>query len=535
LNTDHATAIEDRRRWLALYVLCLGMLMIVLDATIVNVALPSIQADLGFSQSDLAWVVNAYLIAFGGLLLLAGRLGDLVGQRRIFLIGLTVFTGASLLCALAQSQGLLIGARFVQGVGGALTSAVILGMIVTMFPEAREQAKAIGAYTFVAVAGGSIGLLAGGILTQAINWHWIFFVNLPVGIATAVFAVRLVPDREGIGLAAGADLPGAALLTGGLMLGVYTILGVAEEGWGSSQTLALGAVSIGLLVAFVTRQSRVRNPLMPLRLFRSRNVAGANVVQALLVVGMFGMFFLGALYMQQILGYDPLQVGLAYLPLTAVMAVMSFRFTGQLNLRFGPLATLVPALVFIVAGLLLLARTPVDATYAIDLLPAMILIGLGAGLGFPSLMTLAMSGATASDSGLASGLVNTSLQVGGAIGLAVLATFATERTEGLLAEGEPAASALNSGYHLAYLIGAGLVIVAIATAVSVLRSRLPEGVGVEAPEPAAPEIEAPSIAGEAPRIRVEPLPAGVNPGGGCEETGTGVTIGCGGAAASMTK
>jgi EmrB/QacA subfamily drug resistance transporter len=535
LNSDHTTAIEDRTRWLALYVLCLGMLMIVLDATIVNVALPSIQEDLGFSQNDLAWVVNAYLIAFGGLLLLAGRLGDLVGQRRIFLIGLTVFTGASLLCALAQSQGLLIGARFVQGVGGALTSAVILGMIVTMFPEAREQAKAIGAYTFVAVAGGSIGLLAGGILTQAINWHWIFFVNLPVGIATAVFAVRLVPDREGIGLAAGADLPGAALLTGGLMLGVYTILGVAEEGWGSSQTLALGAVSIGLLVAFVMRQSRVRNPLMPLRLFRSRNVAGANVVQALLVVGMFGMFFLGALYMQEILGYDPLEVGLAYLPLTAVMAVMSFRFTGQLNLRFGPLATLVPALVFVVAGLLLLARTPVDATYAIDLLPAMILIGLGAGLGFPSLMTLAMSGATASDSGLASGLVNTSLQVGGAIGLAVLATFATERTEGLLAEGESAASALNSGYHLAYLIGAGLVIVAIATAVSVLRSRLPEGVGVEAPEPAAQEIEAPSIGLEGPGIRVEPLPAGVNPGGGCEETGTGVTIGCGGAAASMTK
>src|SRR5215203_5416558 len=291
------TSPPDRRRWPALYVLCVGMLMIVLDATIVNVALPSIQEDLGFSQNDLAWVVNAYLIAFGGLLLLAGRLGDLIGQRRIFLIGLAVFTVASLLCALAQSQGLLIGARFVQGVGGALTSAVILGMIVTMFPEPREQAKAIGAYTFVAVAGGSIGLLAGGVLTQAINWHWIFFVNLPVGLATAVFAIRLVSDREGIGLTAGADLQGAALLTGGLMLGVYTILGVAEEGWGSSQTLILGAVSIGLLAAFVARQARVANPLMPLRLFRSRNVAGANLVQALLVVGMFGMFFLGALYM----------------------------------------------------------------------------------------------------------------------------------------------------------------------------------------------------------------------------------------------
>jgi EmrB/QacA subfamily drug resistance transporter len=521
-----AVAAEDRRRWMALYVLCVGMLMIVLDATIVNVALPTIQEDLGFSQNDLAWVVNAYLIAFGGLLLLAGRIGDLIGQRRIFLIGLAVFTAASLLCALAQSQGVLIGARFVQGVGGALTSAVILGMIVTMFPEPREQAKAIGAYTFVAVAGGSIGLLAGGVLTQTINWHWIFFVNLPIGVATALFAIRLVPDRPGLGLTAGADLPGAALLTGGLMLAVYTILGVTEEGWGSSQTLALGAVSILLLAAFVARQARVANPLMPLRLFRSRNVAGANLVQALLVVGMFGMFFLGALYMQRILGYDALQVGLAYLPTTLVMGTMSFRFTGQLNLRFGPQATLVPAMVFVAAGLLLLARTPVDASYVIDLMPAMILIGLGAGLGFPSLMTLAMSGATASDSGLASGLVNTSVQVGGAIGLAVLATFATERTDGLLAAGEPAASALNSGYHLAYVIGAGLVLVGIAVAITVLRARLPEAV-------AEPVAEAAVEAVERPVIRARPLPASAA-GGGCQETGMRVVIGCGGCTATTT-
>ena len=526
--------ISERRRWLALYVLCVGMLMIVLDATIVNVALPTIQDDLGFSQNDLAWVVNAYLIAFGGLLLLSGRIGDLIGQRRIFLIGLAVFTAASLLCALAQSQGLLVGARFVQGVGGALTSAVILGMIVTMFPEPREQAKAIGVYTFVAVAGGSIGLLVGGVLTQTLNWHWIFFVNLPIGLATALFAIRLVPDRAGIGLAAGADLPGAALLTVGLMLGVYTILGVTEEGWGSTQTLALGAVSIGLLAAFVTRQARVANPLMPLRLFRSRTVAGANLVQALLVVGMFGMFFLGALYMQRILGYDALQVGLAYLPTTVVMGIMSFRFTGQLNLRFGPQATLLPAMVFIVVALLLLARTPVDATYAIDLLPAMILFGLGAGLAFPSLMTLAMSGATASDSGLASGLVNTSVQVGGAVGLAVLATFATERTDALLADGEPAASALNSGYHLAYLIGAGLVLVAIAIAVSVLRVRQPEA----APEsvsatPADPVPGAATAPAGAPAVRFRPLPANADaPGAGCVETGMRVVIGCGGCTAT---
>jgi EmrB/QacA subfamily drug resistance transporter len=472
----------DRRRWMALYVLCVGMLMIVLDATIVNVALPSIQDDLGFSQSNLAWVVNAYLIAFGGLLLLAGRLGDLIGQRRIFLVGLGVFTAASLLCAVAQSQGMLIGARFVQGVGGALTSAVILGMIVTMFPEPREQAKAIGIYTFVAVAGGSIGLLVGGVLTEAINWHWIFFVNLPIGAATALAALRMVDGNEGIGAGKGADVPGALLLTAGLMLFVYTILEVEQQGWTSTETLGLGGVAIALLAAFVVRQGRTANPLMPLRLFRSRNVSGANLVQALLIVGMFGMFFLGALYMQRILGYDALQVGLAYLPATVVMGAMSFRVSAQLNMRFGPKATLIPSMVAIAAGMLLFARTPVDATYVVDLLPPMVLLGLGAGLGFPSLMTLAMSGATPEDSGLASGLVNTSVQVGGAIGLAVLATLATERTDGLLADGESTAAALNAGYHLAYLVGVGLIGVALLIAMLVFRSEA--ATEAEAPLPA---------------------------------------------------
>jgi EmrB/QacA subfamily drug resistance transporter len=470
LTTETMT---DRKRWIALYVLCAGVLMIVIDATIVNVALPSIQDDLGFSQSNLAWVVNAYLIAFGGLLLLAGRIGDLIGQRRIFLVGLAVFTAASLLCAVAQSQGLLIAARFVQGVGGALTSAVILGMIVTMFPEPREQAKAIGVYGFVASAGGSIGLLAGGALTQAINWHWIFFVNVPVGIATAFLAMRLVEARPGIGLKAGADLPGAVLLTSGLMLGVYTILQVSEQGWGSAQTLALGAVSIALVAVFVARQGRVANPLMPLRLFHSRNVSGANVVIALLVVGMFGMFFLGALYLQRILGYGPLDVGLAFLPSTLAMGTMSLRLSGPLTIRFGPKATLIASLVSIGLGLVLFSLTPVDATYVTDIMPATILIGLGAGLGFPSLMTLAMSGATPSDSGLASGLVNTSVQVGGAIGLAVLATLASERTSSLRADGESVNAALNGGFHLAYLIGAALVVVAIAAAMAVLRSDSP--------------------------------------------------------------
>jgi EmrB/QacA subfamily drug resistance transporter len=459
----------DRTRWIALYVLCAGVLMIVLDATIVNVALPTIQNDLGFSQSNLAWVVNAYLIAFGGLLLLSGRIGDLLGQLRVFLAGLVVFTGASLLCALAQSQGVLIGARFVQGIGGAMTSAVVLGMIVTMFPEPRDQAKAIGVYGFVASAGGSIGLLLGGVLTQAINWHWIFFVNIPIGIATGLLARRLVEDRPGLGLRAGADAPGAVLLTSGLMLGTYTILGINEHGWGSSQTLALGAISGLLLAAFVARQARVETPLMPLRLFRSRNVSGANAVMIFLVVGMFGMFFLGALYLQRILGYSALEVGLAFLPATLVMGTMSLRLSGPAAMRFGPKRVLIVALVALGTAMLLFARTPVDGEFAVDILPTMLLFGFGAGLGFPTLVSLAMSGATPSDSGLASGLTNTTPQVGGAIGLAVLATLASERTQSLLADGHSRASALNSGFHLAYLIGVALVLVAIALAVVVLK------------------------------------------------------------------
>jgi EmrB/QacA subfamily drug resistance transporter len=460
---------NDRARWLALYVLCAGALMIVIDATIVNVALPTIQKDLRFSQSNLAWIVNAYLIAFGGLLLLAGRLGDLIGQRRVFLIGLTIFTLASLLCALSQSQGLLIGARFVQGVGGALSSAVVLGMIVTLFPEPREQAKAIGIYGFIASAGGSIGLLLGGVLTQAISWHWIFFVNLPIGVATGFFALRLVEDRPGIGISGGADVPGAGLLTAGLMLGVYAILQVSQHGWGATQTLVLGAVSLALLAAFLVRQARIPNPLMPLRLLRSRNVAGANVVMALEVVGMFGMFFLGALYLQRVLGYDALKVGLTFLPTTIIMGTMSLRVAGPLMLRFGPRPCLIASLLCIIAGLIYFTQTPVAATYVTDILPAMILIGVGAGLGFPSLMTLAMSAATPSDSGLASGIVNTSVQVGGAIGLAVLATLASQRTSDRLAAGASNGAALNSGYHLAYLTGAGLVTVALLAAIFVLR------------------------------------------------------------------
>jgi EmrB/QacA subfamily drug resistance transporter len=468
-GTAAATA-DDRRRWMALYVLCVGMLMIILDSTIVNVALPSIQDDLGFSQSNLAWVVNAYLIAFGGLLLLAGRVGDLIGRRTVFLAGLAVFTAASLACGLAQSQEVLVAARFVQGVGGALTSGVILGIIVTMFTEPRDRAKAIGVYSFVASAGASIGLLAGGVLTQGIDWHWIFFVNLPIGAATAILALRLVDRDEGIGLERGADVLGALLVTVALMLGVYTILEAGDYGWGSLRTLGFGAVAVALLAAFVARQASSDSPLVPLRMFRSRNVSGANVVQMLMVAGLFGMFFLGVLYLQGILGYDAIETGLAFLPVSVLIGVLSLWFSPRLNERFGARSVLIAGLVLLAAALGLFARAPLDAGYVVDLLPSMVLFGIGAGLAFPALTTLAMSGATESDSGLASGLVNTSLQVGGAVGLAVLASLAATRTDALLADGEPAAEALTGGYRLSFVVAAGIVVAAIGVASTVLRS-----------------------------------------------------------------
>ena len=460
----------DRSRWVALVVLCAGMLMIILDQTIVNVALPTIQSDLGFSQSSLAWVVNAYLIALGGLLLLAGRMGDLLGRKRVFLAGLTLFTLASLLCGASQTEAMLIAARFVQGIGAAMTSAVILGMIVTMFPQPRERATAIGIYSFVASAGASVGLLAGGVITQAVNWHWIFFVNLPIGLVAAVLAVRLLEPDRGIGLGEGADVAGAALVTGALMLGVYTIVGTVDHGWVSAHTLGFGAAAAVLLAGFVARQATATRPLVPLRIFRSRNVSGANAVQALMVAGMFGMFFLGTLYLQRVLGYDAVQTGAAFLPVSVGIGTLSLGFSPRLITRFGARAVLLPGLLALVAGLVLLTGAPVGGDYVTDLLPALVLLGVGAGVAFPALVTLAMSGATAEDSGLASGLVNTTQQVGGALGLAVLATLSTSRSNHLLADGESAASALTGGYHLAFAIGAGLVVAAIVVAALVLRS-----------------------------------------------------------------
>jgi EmrB/QacA subfamily drug resistance transporter len=471
-SAREAPATAERSRWIALYVLCVGMLMIVLDVTVVNVALPSIQEDLGFSSSSLAWVVNAYLIAFGGLLLLAGRLGDLIGRRRVFLAGVTVFTCSSLLCGLAQSQALLVAARFVQGIGGAMTSAVILGMIVTMFPEPREQAKAIGVYAFVASAGGAVGLVAGGVLTQTINWHWIFFINLPIGGLTAVLAARLLKSELGIGLRAGADVLGAILITTPLMLGVYTIVGpAAEDGWGASTTLALAAVCVLLLAAFLVREANARSPLVPLRILRSRSLVAANAVQVLSVAGMFGMFFLGALYLRRVLGYDSLEIGLAFLPVTITMGTLSIRYSERLVTRFGAHAMLLPGLALIMGGLMWFARAPVSAAYLTSVAPSMVLLGLGAGGCFPAPMNVAMSSATPEDAGLASGLVNTTAQVGGALGLAVLATLSASRAQHLSPHGDPSAAALTSGYHLAFWIAAALVAGAMVLAFSVLGVR----------------------------------------------------------------
>ncbi|MFB6719773.1 MFS transporter [Kribbella sp. NPDC056345] len=464
LATTPATQ-GGRSRWLALYTLCAGMLMIVLDVTVVNVALPAIQDDLGFTSSSLAWVVNAYLIAFGGLLLLAGRLGDLLGRRNIFIAGLVVFTVASVLCGLASSQEVLVIARFIQGIGGALTSAVILGMIVTLFPEPREQAKAIGMYAFVASAGGSIGLLAGGVLTQAISWHWIFFVNLPIGILTVALAVKLIEKDQGLGMGRGTDVPGAVLITAALMLGVFTIVKPAAElGWTAGRTVALGLLTITLLICFVVREATAANPLVPLRIFRSRNLSGANLVQALSASGMFGIFFLGSLYLQRVLGYDALEIGLAFLPTTVVMGLLSVRYSEKLVTRFGPRRPLIAGLLLVTAGLVLFTQAPVDGNYVVHVLPVLTLLGLGGGIAFPALMGLSMADVQPEDAGLASGLIGTMGEVGAALGLAVLATLAATHTTG-----STPLDALTNGYRFSFAVAAGIVAVSVLIAYFFMR------------------------------------------------------------------
>jgi len=449
-----------------MWLLCGANLMIILDGTIVTVALPSIQRDLGFSAANLSWVLDAYLIAFGSLLLLAGRLGDLSGRKRTFGCGLAVFTSASLACGLSTSPAMLVAARFAQGIGGALVAAVSLGMIVTLFPEPLEQAKAIGAFSFVGAAGASIGLVLGGILTQTVGWHWIFFVNVPIGMVAMLLAVKALDADRGNGLRGNADWLGASLVTGGLMLAVYAISGTTQQGWGSVRTLVSTALAVGLLTAFIARQATARIPLLPLRIFSVRNVTGANLAQLLVIAAAFGFQVIVTLYMQRVLGDSAAASGLGLLPTAAVIGTVSLGFSARIGARFGQRVMLLAGLLLIAAALSVLTRVPVHGSYLVHLLGPLVLFGAGGGLTLPALASLGMSGATQSDTGLASGLFNTTQQIGAALGVAVLSTVAAARTSSLRMAGLDSNAALTSGYRFAFATGASLAVAAaIVTAV----------------------------------------------------------------------
>jgi EmrB/QacA subfamily drug resistance transporter len=455
------SAVSSRHdvRWISLYVLCTGMLMIVLDITVVNVALPSIQHDLGFSQSSLAWVINAYLIAFAGLLLLSGRLGDLVGGKRVFTWGLALFTAASFVCGIAQNSTALIAARFVQGAGGAMASAVILAMIVTTFEDPRERARAIGVLSFTASAGGAIGLLLGGIITQSIGWHWAFLVNVPVGLATILIAQRVVKVSSGIGLGEGADLIGALTITASLMLGVYAVVQVPERGIASPAILICIVCSLLLFLAFLVRQATASRPLVPLRIFRSRNIAAANIIEALLSSSLFGFFFLDALYLRRTYGYSALETGLAFLPLTITSGVLSLAWPERLIARFGAQRILVTGCALSALGLSWLVFAPATGNYLVSTFAPMLLVGVGLGIAFPPLMLYAMSDTTEEDAGVASGILATSSEAGGAIGLAILATITS-----------------TSGFHVAFIAASGCVVLATVVAVTATSANLPSAV-----------------------------------------------------------
>jgi EmrB/QacA subfamily drug resistance transporter len=489
------TSTSDRRRWMALAVVCLAQLMIVLDTTIVNVALPAIQRDLHFTQGNLTWVIDAFLVTFGSFLLLAGRLGDLLGRKRVFLGGVVLFTAASALCGLAPSQGFLIAARLIQGIGGALSASVILAIIVTEFPQPSDRARAMSAYVFVSVAGGSLGLLAGGALTQALSWHWIFFVNLPIGIATLAAGKALIPDHNGIGLGHGVDWLGSILVTVSLMTAVYAIVQATSHGWGSPQVLGFGALAIALMGAFLTLESRIQNPIMPLRILRLHGLIGASAVRGFLVTGMYSTFFLGTLYLEHVLHYSALQTGLAFLPWTVTVGVLSLGVTARLVTRFGPMRVLVLGMVTVIVGLTLLGSAGVDTSYFPTIFLAYFAIGLGIGSAFMPLLTIAMADVPTRDAGLGSGITNVSQQVAGALGLAVLGTIATNHSKALVAQGNTLASSLVSGYHLAFAIGAISILVGIATALTVLRT----GEVHAATYPAADRQPAHNIAAEPER------------------------------------
>jgi len=464
------TGSAARHRWLALYVLCAGVLMIVLDTTIVNVALPSIREDLRFTETSLVWVVNAYMLTFGGFLLLGGRLGDLFGHRRLFMLGLTLFTLASLACGAASSQPVLIGARAVQGIAGAVVSAVALSLIMDLFTAPADRAKAMGIYGFVCAAGGSVGVLLGGVLTSVLNWHWIFFVNLPIGIAVYAFCRALLPKYRNAATGGRLDVAGSVTVTLALMLAVYAIVNGNAVGWTSVQTIGLLGVTSLLLALFLGIEAQVRAPLMPLDLFRLRNVATANVIGVLWAAAMFAWFFIAALYLQRVLGYTAMQVGLAFLPANLIMAAFSVGLSAKVVMRFGIRLPLATGLLLAAIGLALFARAPADGAFAVDVLPAMLLLGLGAGLAFNPLLLAAMNDVAPRDSGLASGIVNTSFMMGGALGLAVLASLADARTSTALQGGLTSAAALTSGYHAAFAVGAAFALAAAILGATLIRT-----------------------------------------------------------------
>jgi EmrB/QacA subfamily drug resistance transporter len=463
--------LDNRTRWLALYVLCLGDLMIVLDTTIVNVALPSIRQDLGFSATSLAWVVNAYLLTFGGFLLLGGRLGDLFGHRRLFLVGISLFTVASVACGVSTTQGLLVAARAVQGVGGAIVSAVALSLMMNLFTEQADRAKAMGIFGFVMAGGGSLGVLLGGVLTDTLNWHWIFLVNVPIGVAVVVLTLRLLPGSSGATAGGRLDVAGAITVTASLMLAVYAIVNGNSTGWATAQTLGLLAGAVLLLALFVGIEARVRSPLMPLGLFKLRNIAVANVVGILWAAAMFAWFFVSALYLQLVLGYSPLKVGLAFLPANLIMGAFSIGLSAKLVMRFGFRIPLSAGLSIAAVGLVLFARAPVHGNFVVDVLPSMILLGVGAGMAFNPVLLAAMSDVDPRESGLASGVVNTAFMMGGALGLAILASLAASRTDSLRASGEGPLAALNGGYHAAFMVGALFAAAAAVVGGVLLRTR----------------------------------------------------------------
>jgi EmrB/QacA subfamily drug resistance transporter len=471
--TPASNPAADRRRWATLIVVCFAQLMIVLDVTIVNVALPSIQQDLHFSQASLTWVVNAFLVTFGSLLLLAGRLGDLMGRRRVFLAGLVTFTVASLLCGLASTEAELIGARLLQGVGAAAQASVILAIIVTEFPQAVERARAMSAYVFVSVAGGSLGLLAGGLLTEALSWHWVFFVNLPIGVATFVAGRAIIRGDRGLGLQHGVDWLGSLLVTASLMSAIYAIVSATSHGWTSAHVLGMGGLAALLMVAFLALEARIENPIMPLRILRVRGLINASLVRGFLVTGMYSTFFLGTLYLEHVRHFTALETGAAFLPWTLTVAVLSQGITARLVARFGPLPVLTAGMATAAAGLLLFATVGPDTAYFPTVFFACFAIGLGIGNAFMPLLTLAMVDVPAADAGLGSGITNVSQQISGALGLAVLSTVAANHTKGLLSDGNGVTTSLLGGYHVAFVAGAVVITAGIVLAFALLRPRGP--------------------------------------------------------------